>query len=66
MRSTALNTYNPLKTCLKHVKLSPCPIEISLQHKTNSLDTNVICHGILQHEACFGVVGLVAYYTFDY
>ena len=49
MRFTAPNTNNPLRTRLKHIKLSPCPIEISPQHKTNSLDANEARRGILQH-----------------
>ena len=48
MRSVAPNTNNPLRIRPKHVKLSPCFIEISLQHKTNSLDANVAHQGVLQ------------------
>ena len=48
MRSAAPNTNNPLRTRLKHIKLSPCPMEIGLQHKTNSLDTKVARRGVLQ------------------
>ena len=33
MCSAVPNTNSPLRTRLKHVKLSPCPIEISPQHK---------------------------------
>ena len=49
MRSAALNTNSPFRTRPKHVKLTPCPIEISPQHRTNSLDANVARRGILQH-----------------
>ena len=49
MCSAAPNTNNPLRTRLKHIKLSLCPVEISPQHKTNSLDANVARCGVLQH-----------------
>ena len=59
MRSAVPNTNNPLRTRLKQVKLSPCPIEINPQHKMNSLDTNKARHGILQHKArYFSKMGL--------
>ena len=48
VRSAAPNTNSPFRTRPKHVKLSPCPIEISPQHRTNSLDANVARRGILQ------------------
>ena len=49
MRSAAPNTNHPFRTRPKHVKLSPCPIGISPQHSTNSLDANVARRGVLQH-----------------
>ena len=49
MRSAVPNTNSPFRTRPKHVKLSPCPIEISPQHRTNSLDANVAHHGVFQH-----------------
>ena len=48
MRSAVLNTNNPLRTRPKHVKLSPCPIKIKPQLKTNSLDANLAHHDVLQ------------------
>ena len=49
MRSAGPNTNNPLRTHPKHEKLSPCPIEINPQHKTNNLDANKARWGIFQH-----------------
>ena len=49
MRTAAPNTNSPFRTRPKHVKLSQCPIEISPQHRTNSLDANVAHHSVLQH-----------------
>ena len=49
MRYMAPNTNNPLQTHPKHVKLSPRPIEINPQYKTNSLDANKAHCGIFQH-----------------
>ena len=48
MRSVVLNTNNPIRTRPKYVKLSPCPIEISPQHKTNSVDAKEAHYGVLQ------------------
>ena len=48
MRSAVPNTSNPLRTHLKHTKLSLCPIEISPQHKTNSLDANIAHCSVFQ------------------
>ena len=49
MHSAVLNTNNSLRTHPKHIKLSPCPIEINPQLKTNSLDANVAHRGVLQY-----------------
>ena len=53
MRSAAPNTNSPFRTRPKHVKLSPCPIGISPQHSTNSLDANVARRGVLQQSGTF-------------
>ena len=59
MHSAALNTNNLLRSRPKHVKLSPCPIEISPQLKANSLDANKAHCGALEQATIWDTLGLI-------